>query len=189
MDFAKLNPWNWLTKEADNNDTVPVRRAVPSGESPVRRGSLLDLHSELDRLIDDTFRSVGFTSPLFTSLGKNFPLRDNDFKPKVDIAGSETEYTIVADLPGVEEKDIHIELKGDALILSAHKRKEEKTEEKGYYRIERSSGSCQRVLHLPADADKDAIKATHKNGVLTITLPRKKELDSGSKRIEIEPGK
>ena len=189
MDFVKLNPWNWFTKEAEHSDAVPVSRTAPSESNASRHGSLQQLHTELDRFIADTFRSVGVSSSLLTPLGRNFPLTMPDFKPKIDIAGSEKEYTIMADLPGVEEKDIEIELKGNDLILSAHTSKEEKTEEKGYYRMERSSGSCQRVLHLPADADKDAIKATHKNGVLTITLPRKKQCVSDCKRIEIESQK
>jgi len=104
----------------------------------------------------------------------------------VDIAGSEKEYVISAELPGVDEKDIHVELRGDSLILSAEKRQEAKSEGKGFYRIERSYGSFQRVLAVPDDADTDAVKASYKKGVLTVTLPRKASIAPVSRRIAIE---
>jgi len=108
------------------------------------------------------------------------------FKPSVDISGSEKEYVISAELPGVDEKDISLELKGDALIIKAEKQREKKTEDKGYYRVERRYGSFQRVLAVPEDADAEGIKANYKKGVLTVTLPRKKGVESAAtKKIAI----
>ena len=67
-----------------------------------------------------------------------------------------------------EEKNTSVELKGDALTLRAEKRQEEKPVDKGWYRVERSYGSFQRVLVVPEDADPDGVKARYKKGVLTV---------------------
>ena len=188
MDFAKLNPWNWFKREDDHDRSLSVKRdssaPVPRQPNPVE-----NLHTQIDRLFDDVFRGLGLPGILhdggLPSLGPSD--RDALFKPSVDISGSEKEYIISAELPGVEEKDISLELKGDALIIKAEKQREEKTEDKGYYRVERSYGSFQRVLVVPEDADSDGIKANYKKGVLTVTLPRKKVVESATtKKIAIE---
>lgn len=179
MDIAKLNPWNWFKKEDEQEKALPVKRR--DTQEYAANHPLLSLHNEIDRIFDATLRDFGM---------QRWPLRETEgpslFKPKVDIAGSDKEYSITAELPGIEEKDITLELQGDALVIKAEKRQETKKEDKGYYRVERSYGSFQRVLAVPEDADTEQIKAKYDKGVLHVTLPRKETVESSAKRIAIE---
>ncbi len=177
MDITRLNPWNWLKKEEQHQENTPA--GYP--ESRERMLSPLEnLHSEIDRFFENFLTGSGFQIPAPSKT------MNSAFKPRIDISGNEKKYAVTAELPGVKEEDIHLELKGDALVIKAEKKQEEKTEEKGYYRIERSYGSFQRVLALPEDADKEAIKASYKDGVLNITMPRSGKLPEESKTISIE---
>lgn len=183
MDMTKLNPWNWFKKEDEQAPLLPIRR--DEDDKRGASGSLASLHSEIDRLFDQAFRGFGFDSPLSRPSALT-RLAGTAFKPSIDVAGSEKEYTITAELPGMDEKDISIELKGDSLIIKGEKRQEESSEDKGFYRVERSYGAFQRILHVPTDADTDNITARSDNGVITITLPRKDAPDTETKQITIE---
>ena len=77
------------------------------------------------------------------------------------------------EVPGVEEKDIHITLDNDVLLVRGEKRQEQESKDGGFHRVERSYGSFQRALNLPTDANQDTIKAAFKNGVLTITMEKR----------------
>jgi HSP20 family protein len=76
-------------------------------------------------------------------------------------------------VPGVEEKDIQITLDNDVLMVRGEKRQEQEKKEGGFHRVERSYGSFQRALNLPDDANQDSIKASFKNGVLTVTIDKR----------------
>lgn len=184
MEITKLNPWNWFRKEDEQDKVLPVKQQG-RGEAHPAANPLVGIHTEVDRIFDQAFHNFGL-SPSFFGANSLFAKGTDAFRPKVDIGGSEKEYTITAELPGINEKDISIELKGDALIISGEKKQEEKTEEKGYYRVERSYGSFQRMLNVPDDADTENIKAKYKNGVITIVLPRTKNIESETRKIAIE---
>lgn len=77
------------------------------------------------------------------------------------------------EVPGVEEKDIQITLDNDVLMVRGEKRREQEKKEGGFHRVERSYGSFQRALNLPDDANRDSIKASFKNGVLTVTIDKR----------------
>ena len=89
-------------------------------------------------------------------------------------------------MPGVDEKDVQLELINDTLKIKGDKKQQKEEKEKNYYRIERSYGSFQRVLSLPEDADQDNIKAVYKNGIMNITIPRKAAPKTEVKQIEIK---
>ncbi len=182
MTISKLNPWNWLKREHEQEKDLPVRHMEKGSAS----AHPLDLfHREFDQMAETMFGR--FASPFSNRLRENWTgLRHDPFKPSVDISGTDKEYVIEADLPGIEEKDIDIQLNNDVLVLSAERKKEEKTEDKGYYRVERSYGSFRRVLNLPEDADKENITASFKNGALTITLQRTSPVTPEARKIPIE---
>ena len=149
MDLKKLAPWNWFKKEQEQEQ-----------------------HSEIDRLFERTFR--GFGLPTFRPDRDLFPdIQANWLKPMLDIRATENEYSIAVELPGVEANEVKLELVNDTLKVSGEKRQEKDEKESDFYRMERSYGSFQRVLSLPEDADQEKINAVFKNGVMTITLPRK----------------
>ncbi len=104
--------------------------------------------------------------------------------PSVDIFESENELLLQADLPGVDMKDIDIQLENGTLALRGERKAENETKEGGYHRVERSYGSFARYFSLPDTLNPEAVKAEYKNGVLTVRLP-KKEL-AKPRQIKIE---
>ncbi len=98
------------------------------------------------------------------------------FMPDVDVKETPEGYVFKADLPGFNEKDVEIQLTGNRLTI-AGKREEEKREEKEtYFACERSWGSFTRSFTLPHGADADATKAELKDGVLTVVVPKRPEV-------------
>jgi HSP20 family protein len=128
------------------------------------------------------YPSIGFGRELT-------PMAQSDWlKPNLDIGVSDKEYTISIELPGIDEKDVQLELINDTLKIKGEKKQQKEEKEKNYYRMERSYGSFQRTLSLPEDVDQDDIKAVYKNGIMKITIPRKAALKTEAKQIEIKTG-
>jgi HSP20 family protein len=94
------------------------------------------------------------------------------FAPATDLIESETHYILRADLPGLSEDDVNIELDGNVLSVSGERTSEHADRKHGYYRVERSYGSFRRSVRLPEGVDAGAIKATFDKGVLEITVPK-----------------
>jgi HSP20 family protein len=175
MDIKRLNPWNWL-KHEDAGTAVAVRTTEATPYSP-----WLSLHQQIDRLFDEAFRGFGLPALPSLETGESAVLR-----PSVDIDANDAEYRVSMDLPGVEEKDLAIEVRPDATLrIAGEKRHEREEKERNSYRTERSYGRFERILALPEDADDAAIKASYRNGVLTVTLPRKAEARANVRRIAI----
>jgi HSP20 family protein len=98
----------------------------------------------------------------------------------VDIEETDDAYVVTADLPGFDRDDIDVELAGDRLTLSATHTTEGSDEDEGrYLRRERRQQSVSRSVRLPEPVDEDATEAEYNNGVLTVTLPKEAEGDSG----------
>jgi HSP20 family protein len=102
-----------------------------------------------------------------------------------DLSANDKEYTVTVEVPGAEKDDIKIEVANNIMTIRGEKKQKKEEKEKDYYRQERFYGSFQRVFSLPKDADQTDIKATFKQGVLTVTMPRKKMPKSDVKEIEI----
>lgn len=172
IDFKKLAPWNWFKKEQEEQ-TASSALSVQRNDVPVPGGSvspILQLHREIDRLFDDAFRGFGFPTLTVPRSPADWP---GMLKPALDIQEDDKQYKIALELPGVEEKNIQINLDNDVLVVRGEKRQEQEKKEGGFHHIERSYGSFQRALNLPDDANHDSIKASFKNGVLTITMDKR----------------
>jgi len=101
---------------------------------------------------------------------------------------SETAKEIIvnAEIPGVETKEIDVNLKGNVLTIKGERQREHEEKDENFHRIERSYGSFYRFLRLPSEVDAEKIKATYEKGVLRIVIPKaKKEV---GKQIEISTG-
>ncbi|SBW07716.1 Molecular chaperone (Small heat shock protein) [uncultured delta proteobacterium] len=176
MNITKYYPSRWFSHEDDDRAPAVRRR----GENP--RDAF---HSEVDRMFDDFFTGFGF-SPMPSLLGRHGG-GEALLKPSLDLAASDKEYTVAVELPGVDEKDIAVEVKRDTLTIRGEKKREfEDKDEKGVYRMERSYGSFYRTLALPGDADIDGIKAAFDKGVLRLIIPRTETEDT--KKIAITNG-
>lgn len=94
------------------------------------------------------------------------------FSPKIDVSETNSAVKVTAELPGIEEKQLDVSLAGDTVTIRGEKKEEKETKEKQFYRMERSYGSFQRTIALPAEIDPDKAKAAFKKGVLTLELPK-----------------
>lgn len=139
----------------------------PRGDAPVVQD---DIDRAFDRLLRNWWSPAAFS--------------EFDWNPSVDIAETESEIVVKADVPGVSRDDIDITVDNNQLIISGEKKHETEEKEKNYYRMERRYGSFRRVFALPSTADTDKIKAGYDKGVLTVTIP-KAEVAKGRK-VEIE---
>lgn len=179
MKLRKISPWNWLQKEAEGRtgSEVPVTQRGGQPGYP-----LTAFHREMDRLFDQALREFGSGFPGLSerSWASDF------FRPSLDISESPEQYTIHVETPGVSRDDIQISVEHDALIIRGEKKEEEKRNEEQYHYVERSYGSFQRVLSLPQDADPDSLRATFRDGVLTINVGRRSKQESGARQVEIE---
>jgi len=106
---------------------------------------------------------------------------------KTDIQDKGDSYLLEADLPGFKKEDIHIDLDGDTMTISAerHSDREEKDKEGGYLRCERSYGSYRRSFDV-SGIEESGLKAEYSDGVLRLTLPKKQQTVSSARRIEIQ---
>lgn len=103
---------------------------------------------------------------------------------KVDVKENENDYTIEADLPGVQKEQINLEFNEGRLTIAVVRNEEIEEEKKGYIHKERRHSSMQRSVYL-ADADNEGVNAKLNDGVLTISIPKKPQIDY-KKRIEIQ---
>jgi len=94
------------------------------------------------------------------------------FVPRLEVVEQDAEFVVTAELPGIEEKDLNLEVHGNVLTLRGEKRSERSGESEGRTWTERSYGEFRRAVELPADVQGDKASASFKNGVLAITLPK-----------------
>ncbi len=99
------------------------------------------------------------------------PEESETFLPSLDVRSDEKAYTVHAEIPGVSKDNVKLEVHDGQLVLSGEK-KEEVTDGETKHVIERRFGSFERTMTLPDDADVEHISASHKDGVLTVTIPR-----------------
>ena len=92
--------------------------------------------------------------------------------PQLDLAESDDDVTVRAELPGMRPEDVRIELTGNVLKLSGEKSEQKEERERGYHYRERQFGSFSRMVQLPASVDPDKVDARYRDGVLTITLAK-----------------
>jgi HSP20 family protein len=95
--------------------------------------------------------------------------------PPVDLVEAEDHFVLRADLPGLSEGDVNIEVQDGTLTISGERKAEHEQREKGWYRIERSFGRFSRSLSLPDGVDPDGIKASFTHGVLEVRIPKPEE--------------
>lgn len=139
---------------------------------------LSTMQERVNRLFDDAIRP-----PYRPDEG----LALSAWAPAVDIFETDKEIVLKAEVPEIPEKDIQIKVEDNNLFISGERRMEKEVKEESYHRIERSYGSFQRSFTLPPTVDREGIKATCKDGVLKVVLPKKEE--AKPKQIKIDVAK
>jgi HSP20 family protein len=141
---------------------------------PVRE--LTSLQSEMNRLFNSFFDAP-------TGAG-NGPSRR--WVPAMDLVEADDHFVLKADLPGLEEKDVAIEVEGDVLTVSGERKEEHQRTGEGFHRIERSFGSFRRSLTLPEGVDPEAVTASFDKGVLEVRIPKPEQRKP--RRVAIQVG-
>lgn len=109
-----------------------------------------------------------------------------DWAPAVDISETPQAYLIKAELAGVKREDIKVKVEHGQLRLSGERRYEKEDKDDKHHRIERFYGSFSRSFSLPEDADDEHISAGYKDGVLTLTLPKRSEAQPRAREISVD---
>ncbi len=139
---------------------------------------------EVARRFEDFFRKP------FALMGPSWwPRRifeAEEIAPSVDIFEDNGDVVVKAELPGIKKEDIEVNFTDHMITISGEKKKEEKTEDKNYYRVERSYGSFTRSFEIPSEVQTDKAKAHFENGVLEVRVPKTEEARRKSQKVQIE---
>jgi HSP20 family protein len=108
------------------------------------------------------------------------------FLPPVDIRETKTEYVVELDLPGIDQKDISVGLENDVLTVRGERKIEQEKNDECMACSERPYGTFIRSFSLPGTADSERVGATYKNGVLTISIPKREEAKPKSIKVEVK---
>jgi len=154
---------------------IPVsrERGITRQDNP-----FMSLQREIDRLFDDFTR--GF--PTFPSRFASGAAAE--LLPSMDVTETDKEIEITAELPGLEEKDVQVNVADNVLTIRGEKNAEKEEKDKSYRLVERTYGSFMRSLELPEGVNADAIKASIDKGVLKVTVP--KPAPAQAKKIDVK---
>ena len=153
-------PWKSKGQEADGGQLSP----------------LATLRGEVERLFDSFMRDPRAVL--------EWPFRQRDWEPTVDVAENEQEVTVRAEVPGIKPEELTVTVSGNQLILAGEKKEETEDQGKGYHRVESRYGSFRRSIPLPEVVDQNQVEAEYSHGVLTIHL--KKSPAAAPKKIEVK---
>lgn len=165
---------------------MSVRDLLPFSKTsvPVSRGvnPIVSFQDEMNKLFNDFFGEASLPSWWRGSdNGSAFSL-----SPALDVSENDKEFKITAEIPGMDIKDVQINIADGYVTIKGEKKQEQKEEREGYFRQERSYGSFQRVVALPDNANFDKADASMKSGVLTIAVPKKAGAQSKERKLEIK---
>jgi HSP20 family protein len=155
---------------------VPSRKNEERSLAQRAGEPLSHLRNQINRVFDDFFGESWLRPRREMAAG---------FWPQVDVTQTDKEIKVSADIPGVEPKDIDVSVEDGMLIIKGEKKYEREEKEKGQYRMERSYGSFERAIELPAEVDESKAKAEFKKGVLRLTLHKRPGAPSRRKKIPV----
>jgi HSP20 family protein len=133
------------------------------------------LRDEMDKLFEDFFGHAWFPS-----------VAESGWIPPVDIHETKKDIVVTMDVPAIDPKEVTISVIEDRLTIKGERRKEEETKDADYYRAERVYGSFQRIIQLPSEVVGDKAKASYKDGVLKITIPKSQKAVPKEVKVEIQ---
>lgn len=148
------------------------------------------LRNEIEDLFDDFYRTGWGGWAPYRRRGRAPAMQSPASVPTLDVIDKEDAVKLIADLPGLSEKDIDVEVSDKTLTISGEKKEEveEGDEEGERYVSERRFGRFVRSIALPEGIDQDNIDASFRNGVLTVRLPKKPEAQHPARKIEVRAG-
>jgi HSP20 family protein len=167
MNLGSLIPWR------DNRTHVPVTRDEFFDPFALFR-------REIDRVFDNFFSDFGNRGARALSNGWQATA------PTIDVAESEKEVVITAELPGIDNKDFEVTLSGDLLTIQGEKKSEQEHKNGDAYHKERHFGSFSRSIRLPFEVKDEKVDANYDKGVLTVRIPKPADAQRTARRIEVK---
>jgi HSP20 family protein len=150
-----------------------VERWRPFGGAMDRWGGVSDIQTEVNRLFDNFFGR-----PASTASGRAWA-------PAVDLYETNDDLVLTVELPGVREKDVAVSITGDLLSVKGERRFEHDVKERQLLHVERVYGKFERLVQLPIPVQADKVKASYRDGVLEIRLPKTEEIKPKEIKIDI----
>jgi HSP20 family protein len=151
---------------------MTVERWRPFG-GVERWGGVSDIQSEVNRLFDNFFGR-----PMSAATGR-------PWAPPVDLYETADDLVLTLELPGVRDKDVTVSITGDLLTVKGERRFEHDIKEQQFLHVERVYGKFERLVQLPIPVQADKVKATYRDGVLEIKLPKTEEIKPKEIKVDI----
>jgi HSP20 family protein len=111
---------------------------------------------------------------------------EREWIPSLDVSETKDNFVVKAEVPGIDAKNINISLTGDVLTIRGEKKHEKEEKEEDYHLVERGYGTFSRSVRLPAEVESAQIKASYKNGILKVTLPKSAKVKAKEVKIRVE---
>ncbi len=156
----------------EKNSMATTITPPKNSSTPANRDSFSLLRKEMDDLLSN------FWGPTPTTW------LSSNLSPAVDLSEQENAFVIKVDAPGLEAKDLNVQVHGNTVSVSGQRQEEKESKDKTYYRMERRQGSFSRSVNLPCNINEDEVAAEYVNGVLTLTLPKAES--SKAKKISVK---
>jgi HSP20 family protein len=168
VDFKALVPWR-----NENKSKVPATRE--DFFDPFVR-----LRREMDRMFDDFFTGFGG--------GRGLPAASgwSAVTPMIDVAETDREIVVTAELPGLDSNDFEVTLAGDLLTIKGEKKSEHEQKDGDATYMERRYGSFARTVRLPFEAGNEKVDANYEKGVLTVRVPKPADVQKAVRHIEVK---
>lgn len=153
-----------------------IPRKLAQAKDPLT--DLLDIQSQMNDLFD-------FSLGRWFDRGGSATGPARIWAPAIDVHEDKDQYLVKADLPGLNREDIDITVEGDLLVIKGEKKEESEKKEKGVLRSERFHGWFQRAIELPGGVDPAKVKASYKEGVLEVAVPKREDAKPKSVKIDV----
>lgn len=151
-----------------------VERWRPFGASMDRWGNVTDIQSEVNRLFDNFFgRPAGAGAA------------GRSWSPAVDLYETKDDLVLTMEVPGVRDKDVTVSITGDLLTIKGERRFEHDVKEQQLLYVERAYGKFERLVQLPIPVQSDKVKASYRDGVLEVRLPKTEEIKPKEIKVDI----
>lgn len=191
MTKAKKKVTKKTTKKAVKKTKAKSKAAtpVPAFEPQIMR-PLMSLRDQIDDMFDRYFQDW----PRWPRIGQvwdiepGFRLKGFGRTPSVDLSETDKGYEVTAELPGLDEQDLDVNVTDDILTITGEKKEEREEKKKDYYVQERRYGKFSRSLRLPQDADADKIRARFDKGVLSLEIPKAGAPKKKRRKVSVSKG-
>lgn len=172
--------------EISKNEPAPVVKNNGGTPAPVA-SPFNALRREIDRLFDGFSVWRPFERNVFDLLAPSADGTTAMITPAVEATEKPDAYEITVELPGLDEKDVHVDVADGTLTIKGEKRAESERKDKDYHMSERSYGSFVRSFRVPSNVDSEKIAAAFAKGVLSVRLPKAPKPQPSVQKIEVKP--